>query len=177
MQSSTPDMLVEINVNEATRAFFYSIVPYFTQQEPPNESLLELKFKELMFNLFSNPSNSNLLAYANSICDCHKPLLQEVMEANYTYNLSLTEFARIAHRSLAAFKREFKENFHMTPGRWLIKKRLDYAQSLLNITQKNVNEIAYDSGFENATHFSRVFKEKFGLSPLQYRKRTTLMQV
>ena len=174
--SSTQDTLIEINVNEATRAFFYSIVPYFTQQTPPNESLLELKFKELMFNIFSNPSNSNLLAYANSITDRHKPLLQEIMEANYTYNLSLEEYARIAQRSLAAFKREFKDHFHVSPGRWLIQKRLDYAQSLLNITQKNVNEIAYDSGFENATHFSRVFKEKFGLSPLQYRKQTSLAQ-
>jgi AraC-like DNA-binding protein len=165
-------MLLEINVNEATRAFFYSIVPYFTQQVPPNESLLELKFKELVFNILSNPLNSNLLAYANSISDCHKPLLNEIMEANYVYNLSLTEYARIAQRSLAAFKREFNATFHTSPGKWLIQKRLDYAQCLLNASQKNISEIAYDSGFENATHFSRVFKERFGLSPLQYRKQT-----
>lgn len=167
------DMLIEINVNEATRAFFYSIVPYFTQQVPPSESLLELKFRELIFNILSNPANSNLLAYVNSIVDCQKPRLQEVMEANYTFNLSLSEYARLTQRSLATFKREFTENFHTTPGKWLIQKRLEYAQLLLNTSQKNVNEVAYESGFENVTHFSRVFKEKFGLSPLQYRKQTT----
>lgn len=165
------DMLIEINVNEATRAFFYSIVPYFTQQAQPSESLLELKFRELIFNILSNPANSDLLAYVNSMSDCSKPFLQEIMEANYTFNLSLAEFARIAQRSLASFKRDFKENFDTTPGKWLTQKRLDYAQLLLNTCQKNVNEIAYDSGFENVTHFSRVFKEKFGLSPLKYRKQ------
>lgn len=165
------DMLIEINVNETTRAFFYSIVPYFTQQVPPSDSLLELKFRELIFNLLSNPTNSNLLAYVNSLSDCHKPLLQEVMEANYTFNLSLTEYSRIAQRSLASFKRDFKRYFDTTPGRWLIQKRLEYAHRLLNMSEKNVNEIAYESGFENVTHFSRVFKEKFGLSPLQYRKQ------
>ncbi|CAN5280564.1 AraC family transcriptional regulator [soil metagenome] len=167
----SPDRLIEINVNETTRAFFYSIVPYFTQQVSPNESLLQLKFRELIFNILSNPANSHLLAYVNSMSDCHKPLLQEIMEANYTYNLSLTEYARIAQRSLASFKREFTVSFHTTPGKWLTKKRLEHAQLLLKTSQKSVNEIAYDSGFENATHFSRVFKEKFGFSPLQYRKQ------
>jgi len=82
----------------------------------------------------------------------------------------MAEFARIAQRSLAVFKRDFNEIYHSSPGKWLLQKRIEYAKHLLDSSKKNVNEIAYDSGFENATHFSRVFKEKFGLSPLQYRK-------
>jgi AraC-like DNA-binding protein len=39
--------------------------------------------------------------------------------------------------------------------------------------KKNISEIAYDSGFENISHFSRIFKEKYSLSPLQYRKNNT----
>ena len=157
------DMLVEINVNEVTRAFFYSIIPYFTQQEPLSESLLELKFRELIFNILSNPANSNFLAYVNNLNDSLKPSLQEIMESNYTFNLSLTEFARIAQRSLASFNREFRENYHTTPGKWLTQKRLNYAQHLLSTSRKNV------------THFSRVFKEKFGLSPLQHRKQNAAL--
>lgn len=103
--------------------------------------------------------------------DSCKPYLDEIMELNYTFNLSLAEFAMIAQRSIATFKREFKENYNTTPGKWLTQKRLEHAKLLLNTSKKNVNEIAYDSGFENATHFSRVFKEKFGFSPLQYRKQ------
>lgn len=164
------DMLLEINVNEPTRAFFYSIVPYFTQQSPLSTSLLELKFRELILNILSNAANSNLLAYINSISDNYKPDLLEIMEANYNFNLSLTEFARIAQRSLASFKREFKQNYHITPGKWLTHRRLEHAQLLLGTSKYNVNEIACESGFENVTHFSRVFKEKFGLSPLQHRK-------
>jgi len=165
------DMLLEINVNAATRAFFYSIVPYFRQKPQPAEDLLALKFKELIFTILSNPANANLLSYVNSISDQHKPSLPEIMEANFTFNLSLTEFARIAQRSLASFKREFSETYHTTPGKWLSQKRLEYAQHLLDTSTKTVNEVAYDSGFENVTHFSRVFKEKFGLSALQYRKK------
>jgi AraC-like DNA-binding protein len=165
------DMFIEININETTRAFFYSIVPYFSQKVPPSENLLELKFKELLFNILTNPANASLLAYVRSMSDQRKPPLPEIMEANFNFNLSLTEFARISQRSLAAFKRDFIEIYNTSPGKWLSHKRLEHAKLLLDTSKKNVNEIADDSGFESVTHFSRVFKEKFGSSPLQYRKQ------
>jgi hypothetical protein len=94
---------------------FYGMIPYFSQQIPPSETLLELKFKELLFNIFADPFNAALLAYINSIVDQHKTPLWQVMEANYTYNLTIAEFARIAQRSVAAYKREFQEYYHTSP--------------------------------------------------------------
>lgn len=87
------------------------------------------------------------------------------------YHLSLDELAQIANRSLATFKREFKKLFNTPPAQWLIQKRLDYALVLLNTTEKSIADIVFDSGFENGSHFSRVFKDKFGVSPLHYRKQ------
>jgi transcriptional regulator GlxA family with amidase domain len=86
--------------------------------------------------------------------------------------LANEEFARIAQRSIATFKREFHEYYHTTPGKWLTQKRLEYAKNLLDTSKKNVSEIVDESGFENLTHFSRIFKEKYGLSPIYYRKKT-----
>lgn len=165
------DMFININVNETTRTFFYSMMPYFTQKIPPSESLLELKFKELLFNVFSDPANLDLLSYINSIDDQYQTPLWQVMEANYTFNLSIDEFARIAQRSVATFKREFQEYYHTSPGKWLTHKRLEYAKLLLDTSKKTVSEIVYASGFENLSHFSRIFKEKYHLSPLQYRRK------
>ena len=167
------DMLIDICVNDTTRTFFYGMIPYFSQQIPPSETLLELKFKELLFNIFADPSNATLLAYINSIVDQHKTPLWQVMEANYTYNLSIEEFARIAQRSVAAFKREFQEYYHTSPGKWLTSKRLEYAKQLLDLSKKNISEIADASGFENLSHFSRIFKEKYGLAPLQHRLKAS----
>jgi len=171
LPSPPSDMLISINVDEATRAFFYSIIPYFSQKTTPSENLLELKFKELLYIILSNPENAALLAYVNSISDLQKPILHETMEANFMYNLSLIDFARMTQRSLASFKRDFIEIYHTSPGKWLAQKKLEYAMLLLNTSKKNVTEIAFDSGFESVTHFSRVFKDKFGLAPLRYRKQ------
>lgn len=165
------DMLTEIHVNDTTRAFFYGIVPYFTQKIPPSENLLELKFKELLCNILSNPANAGLLAYARSLEGQNATPIWQVMETNFMYNLSLAQFAQLTGRSVSAFKREFKEYYQSTPGRWLTQKRLNYARLLLETSNRSVSEIVFDSGFENLSHLSRIFKERYGVSPQQYRNQ------
>lgn len=164
------DMLIEINVNPITQAFFYSILPYFTQTTRPAEGLLELKFKELLFNLFLDPANAGLLAYANSLIHVNKVPLWQIMEANYMFNLTIPQFSRMAHRSTSAFKKEFADYYRMSPGKWLTQKRLEHAKSLLEAGRKSVSEVAFNSGFENLSHFSRIFKQKYGMSPLHFQK-------
>jgi AraC family transcriptional regulator, exoenzyme S synthesis regulatory protein ExsA len=63
-------------------------------------------------------------------------LLPEIMEANYTFNLSIAEFARISQRSHASFKRDFISCYKTTPGKWLVQKRLEYAKHLLESSSK-----------------------------------------
>lgn len=165
------EMFIEITVNETARAFFFSIIPYFNMKRPPPEKLLELKFKELLFTILSDPSNAELLAYVSSIQDQYTAPLWEVMEANYKFNLTIDQFAKIAQRSPATFKREFREFYHTTPGKWLTQKRLEHAKTMIETSDNPIGEIAYDSGFENFSHFSRVFKKTYGITPSAFRKK------
>lgn len=171
LPASPGDVFIDIKVNDLTRAFFYSFLPYFNQPQSPPKDLLTLKFKELLIMLLSNPENAGFLAYVRSMSEQHKPLIAEIMEANFYFNLSIAEFARLAQRSVSTFKREFMDIYQTTPGKWLLHKRLDFSKHLLDTSIKNVSEICDESGFESVTHFTRVFKEKFGSAPLQYRKQ------
>jgi AraC family transcriptional regulator, exoenzyme S synthesis regulatory protein ExsA len=165
------ESIIPINVNETTKAFFYSIVPYFSQNPPPSSTLIEIKFRELFLNILGNPANAPLVNYINELDNYDKPFLPEIMESNYMYNLSLAEFAKLSHRSVASFKRDFIKIFHASPGKWLLQKRVELGNQLLTTTNANINEIALESGFESSAHFSRVFKEKYGYSPKRSRKR------
>jgi AraC-like DNA-binding protein len=169
--ASSADQLIEISLTESALAFFYSVVPYFTQNIPPSEDLLELKFKELLMHILLNPTNRELVSYVYRISQSRKPQLSDIMETNFRYNMPMSEFARIAQRSLASFKRDFIQQYHTTPGKWLTLKRLEYASHLLVTSKKSITEITDECGFENGTHFSRIFKEVYRLSPLQYRKK------
>ncbi|MBI3867382.1 MAG: DUF488 family protein [Verrucomicrobia bacterium] len=79
------------------------------------------------------------------------------------------ELARAA-RSPSSFKRDFQTSFQEAPGKWLLRKRLDYSAALLRTSKMNVTEIAFESGFEDVSHFSRVFKERFDVPPMTYRQ-------
>ncbi|MBK6483295.1 MAG: helix-turn-helix transcriptional regulator [Chitinophagaceae bacterium] len=80
------------------------------------------------------------------------------MEDNFCFNLKLEVFARLSNRSLSAYKRDFLRLYHTTPGKWLLEKRLHNAKHLLSHLGKTVAEAAYESGFENVSHFSRAYK-------------------
>jgi AraC-like DNA-binding protein len=76
----------------------------------------------------------------------------------------------LCHRSLSSFKRDFQAAFQEPPGKWLLRKRLDYSAARLRTSELNITEIAFESGFEDVSHFSRVFKDRFHLTPMAYRK-------
>jgi len=53
------------------------------------------------------------------------------MESNFRFNLSVERFAYLTGRSLSSFKKDFEELFHDTPGKWLIRRRLKEAYTLI----------------------------------------------
>jgi AraC-like DNA-binding protein len=156
---------VRVENDVALAAFFRSMRDYFSGREKPSEPLLRLKLKELIVSLLTGGRNPALAAYFQSLAGSAAPSVAEIMEANFRFNLSLEEYAALCHRSLSSFKRDFQRHFGEAPGRWLARKRLDYAAALLRATQLNVTEIAFESGFEDVSHFSRVFKDRFKQSP------------
>jgi AraC-like DNA-binding protein len=169
------DPLLYLHVSPLSQAFFNSMIPYFLQTLEVAENLVEMKFREMVFQLLSDPENMLLLAYLASLNE-RQQSLREIMEANFRLNLSLEEFARINNRSLSSFKREFLATYRSAPGKWLLQRRLEHAESLLSNGDKQVNEIADECGFESQTHFNRVFKQRFGVAPLQYRSQNQLIK-
>jgi AraC-like DNA-binding protein len=151
-------------------AFFQSMRTYFSGREKPSEPLVRLKFKELIISMITSGKNPALADYFRKIGERDSPSVAEIMESNFRFNLSLEEYAKLCHRSLSSFKRDFQEHFQESPGKWLLQKRLDHSAAMLHNSKMNVTEIAFDSGFEDVSHFSRVFKERFDVSPLSYRQ-------
>jgi len=165
--------VIPVNGDVTLAAYFQSMLAYFTGPAKPADTLLTLKLKELIASILLGGNNAELSAYFQSLLKSDAPSLSQIMEANFCYNLTLADFARLSHRSLSTFKRDFRKYYHQSPGKWLMQKRLDYAAVLLKNPGLNVSEVAFDCGFEDLSHFSRAFKDKFGISPAQYRKEIT----
>ncbi len=166
------DSVIPLQMDEVLAGCFQSMLTYFTQSGPPPKSLLEIKFKELLINILSGTHNPPLNGYFRKLCSHTKISIREIMQANFMYNMSLEEFARLCGRSLSTFKRDFIKTYGTSPGKWLTENRLKYSKYLLENTEEDIGGIAFESGFENKSHFIRIFKEKYGIPPLHYRKTT-----
>lgn len=162
--------IIPINMSDKLRGFFQSMAPYFLSPEQTDKELIRLKFKELIINLALSKENPRAASYFAEIRNLSRTSLQEIMEFNFSYNLKLLEYARLCGRSLSSFKRDFKRIYKTPPKQWLMERRLNFAKMLLETTGKSISEVIFESGFENLSHFSRAFKEKFRLSPTQLRK-------
>ncbi len=92
-------------------------------------------------------------------------------EVHYTEGINVEELASRANLSKRQFHRIFKDLFNETPYEYIIKKRLNRACSMLTGTQASITEIAASCGFNDANYFSRLFKNRFSFTPLQYGKR------
>ncbi|MDN3670717.1 AraC family transcriptional regulator [Echinicola jeungdonensis] len=165
------DSIIPLQPNPNLNLYFQSVFAFFKNKASPPPSLLKLKFKELILIIISSGGNDLLSDYLMSLCEENKTSIREIMEHNFIYNMKLEEFARLSGRSLTSFKRDFMATFKTTPGKWLTQKKLEHARHLLETTDKNINELTFESGFENSSHFIRKFKQVYQTTPLKYRKK------
>jgi AraC-like DNA-binding protein len=70
----------------------------------------------------------------------------------------------------SAFSRYFKSRMNKTFSEFLMDVRLAQACKLLHEMDRNISDIAMECGFQTLSHFNRHFKEKMGVTPIQYKK-------
>ena len=144
-------------------AYCWSLAPYFNDPSQVNPGLLRLKVMELLYNVMD--CSKNIFRQMLQLRQPVKTDIHRVVEENYTSPISLDELAYLSGRSLSSFKRDFQDIYGESPARWIREKRLAKARQLLQSSQMSVADVAYSLGFENPTHFSRIFKQQYGISP------------
>lgn len=144
-------------------SLFESMTPYFDSGIQPTEELLNLKMAEGVYVLLH--TDKSLYASLFDFADPWKIDILEFLEKNYMNDLSFEEIANYTGRSLATFKRDFKKVSELSPQKWIIRRRLEAAHALIRSGVRNVTDICFEVGFKNLSHFSKIYKEKYGSSP------------
>ena len=92
------------------------------------------------------------------------------MEANIEELISLDEIAGHVGLSRRQLERLFQKYLHCVPTRYYMRLRLMHARQLLLQTSMPIVEIAFASGFVSTPHFSKCYREHFGIPPRDERK-------
>ena len=86
-------------------------------------------------------------------------------------NGSLTELAKQMNQSVTGLSRLIKQQCGRNFQQLMQQKRFHQASFLLRTTTLTVEEILTAVGYDNSSYFYRVFREKYGVTPRQYRKK------
>lgn len=144
-------------------SLFNSLLPYFELADALPSDIASFKVDEAIRVLRAiDPRVDGLLGYFE---EPGKLDLVQFMEQNYMFNLPLEKFGYLTGRSLTTFKKDFKNAFKNTPGKWLIQKRLELAHYQIFEKRRTPSDVYLDAGFENLSHFSFAFKKYFGYNP------------
>lgn len=139
----------------------YQMSSMYTQETPSRcmlTSLLYRLFDELMPARQKTDRNGYVASAIQYIYN------------NYAYPITIAEIARQVGINRSYLYNLFMEERGISPQQYLIHHRLSVACEMLKIGRYSVNEIAYSCGFSTPTHFYSLFKSRYGLSPLRYKK-------
>lgn len=121
--------------------------------------------------------------FRNTDFNAHKPetlvslrgqsqlqLMMEYIHENHKSSISLEQIAAAASVSKSTALKLFSKFLNDTPVNYLIAYRLKKAADLLKSTERKIDFIALETGFESDAYFCRSFKKHFGITPTAYRK-------
>lgn len=89
-------------------------------------------------------------------------------------NMTLKEISDILGLDYKYASNVFKKDTGMGFNKYVMNRKLEFSKKLLESTDLTVQNISEKLGFNNAYYFTRTFKNTFGISPTEYRKRTLL---
>jgi AraC-like DNA-binding protein len=94
----------------------------------------------------------------------------DFVHEHYAEGLRMEQLAALAGVSLGQFERRMKKVFHLSPGQYVMKVRIQAAAELLAQGDQPIAAIADEAGFCDQAALSRHFKQVTGLSPAAYRR-------
>lgn len=100
-----------------------------------------------------------------------------ILHEEFSSEISQSEVARRISISPQYLSKIFKQVFEVGFSEYLSDIRLRYSAKLLLETDKPITEICFECGCGNLSHFLRSFKEKYNLTPREYRKKGNLIMI
>lgn len=141
------------------------------------ESIGEIKTVELLLKIWetvyenANISESIPAAKATAHTQAQLQIMMQYIHKNYSEHITLADIAQTVSVSKSSALNIFNKYLRISPVSYLINYRLKRATKLLASTDSSIYSIASNTGFENVGYFCRSFKELFGVTPSEYRKK------
>ncbi len=147
---------------------------YFDHSIFDYSSLMPLKQQEALMLLQATIYRDEINAFLRSAIRNDLEELDFTVRTYLLQPITLAELASLSNRSLATFKRDFQKLYSSAPRAWINQQRLEHAKLLLENTDKPVTEVSQECGFNSTSHFIRLYKAAFHITPGSVRAKTAI---
>ena len=96
-------------------------------------------------------------------------IMLEYIENHFSEKLSIKEIASSANISRSEADRCFQKYYQLSPMRYIIRRRIEYAKLLLRSTSLSVKEIGFQCGFQDTSYFVKTFRKHMLITPSEYK--------
>ena len=94
----------------------------------------------------------------------------KILDSEWRMPPTIAQLAKRIGTNECYLKTKFKQQHKMTIGSYIRKHKMQHAKNLLQSGACTVQEVAFEVGFNNASHFASLFKREFGISPSTFRQ-------
>ena len=166
------DNIIKLPLNEEIIAYLNQLNLCFQEKRELNEikinALFTLLFTSLFENFISRKSEKNNSVQNGQLN--YVSIIEQFINNNYKESPHLDTLAKKLHLSTKQTSRILKKQYNSTLSQLINEKRLTISCMLLKNTSLKISEIIEQTGFENESYFYVLFKKKYKISPLSYRK-------
>ncbi|MDF5425776.1 AraC family transcriptional regulator, partial [Vibrio parahaemolyticus] len=120
------------------------------------------------------PNILSIIDDASSLSDSQKAI--KYIEGNIEKDITLEGLAAHMSMSIATLKRRLAAD-DLSFSQILKVKRINFAATQLRKSEKSITEIAFESGFKSAAHFSTAFKSVYNMTPKDFRNQVVKPKV
>ena len=138
------------------------------------QGLLALLSNHYIQNYSNYQDLQNLQQSASKFDQSQLDKIDHYIAENIGSTISVDDLSELLHCSKFYFLREFKKLVGETPYQYLMHKRLEQAKAKLSADNPNIAEISHQLGFNDQSHFTRVFKSQYGMTPGQFVKSNSV---
>ncbi|MDK9739440.1 AraC family transcriptional regulator [Vibrio sp. D404a] len=135
------------------------------------QNLLSLLSTHYIQNYSNYVDQKNIQVDSSKFEQRHVDKVDQYIEDNIGTTISVDDLAELLNCSKFYFLREFKKLIGLTPYQYLMNKRLDQAKHLLSLESVNIALVGQELGFNDQSHFTRTFKNRFNMTPGQFVKQ------
>ncbi len=162
--------IVHTHHNAQTQALLQRMTHIYSENHQDRSYMIDLAVNELTVRLLRQQSRELMMSFCLQQADYSgMTSVIHFIEDNLAKNLDIESLCKLACMSRTKFFSEFKKHLGCTPLAFQQQRRLKKAHDLIS-AGRQITQVCFELGFISCSHFSRLFKQFYGVSPKAFQK-------